>query len=183
MISQHGYLVLADISGYTAYLAGVELDHAYDILSDLLETVVKKLRPTLTLVKLEGEAVFAYVPESNGAIEPGLHHTAQGGPRFIIKVRPFRHLVGIVGTCPPMKGVLGRRMAQALGLIRGQIQKSDDLSVPEREFGAHMPTIQSDRAIQHIAGDEGAAQPITIHNIVSKADLGLRPHIAFMGGP
>ena len=27
-------LVLADISGYTSYLAGVELDHAQDILAD-----------------------------------------------------------------------------------------------------------------------------------------------------
>jgi hypothetical protein len=64
MTTEHGYLVLADISGYTAYLAGVELDHAYDILTDVLETIVKKLRPTLTLVKLEGDAVFAYSPES-----------------------------------------------------------------------------------------------------------------------
>jgi hypothetical protein len=29
--TQHGYLVLADISGYTSYLAGVELTHARDI--------------------------------------------------------------------------------------------------------------------------------------------------------
>ena len=28
--------VIADISGYTGYLAGVELDHAQDILADLL---------------------------------------------------------------------------------------------------------------------------------------------------
>ena len=41
---QHGYLVLADISGYTAYLAGVELDHAHEILSDLLETIVEVYR-------------------------------------------------------------------------------------------------------------------------------------------
>ncbi len=36
--TQYGYLVLADISGYTSYLAGVELDHAHEILTDLLET-------------------------------------------------------------------------------------------------------------------------------------------------
>ena len=28
-------LLIADISGYTSYLAGVELDHAQDILADL----------------------------------------------------------------------------------------------------------------------------------------------------
>ena len=60
MSAEHGYLVLADISGYTAYLAGVELEHAHDVLADLLETVVGQLRPPLTLSKLEGDAVFAY---------------------------------------------------------------------------------------------------------------------------
>ena len=33
-------LVIADICGYTGYLAGVELDHAQDILADLVSTVV-----------------------------------------------------------------------------------------------------------------------------------------------
>ena len=54
-------LVLADISGYTSYLAGVELDHAQDILADLTDTVVRALRPTFRLAKLEGDAAFAYV--------------------------------------------------------------------------------------------------------------------------
>jgi uncharacterized protein YndB with AHSA1/START domain len=59
---QTGYLVLADIAGYTSYLAGAELDHAHEILTDLLETIVDRFRPFLTISKLEGDAVFAYVP-------------------------------------------------------------------------------------------------------------------------
>ncbi|HEX2697598.1 MAG TPA: DUF2652 domain-containing protein, partial [Anaerolineales bacterium] len=59
---QHGYLMLADISGYTSYLAGVELDHAHETLSDLLETILNGLQPFLAIAKLEGDAVFAYVP-------------------------------------------------------------------------------------------------------------------------
>src|SRR3990172_6368405 len=62
--TQHGYLVLADISGYTSYLAGVELDHAHEILTDLLEVIVGRFKSLLTIAKLEGDAVFAYVPES-----------------------------------------------------------------------------------------------------------------------
>ena len=54
-------LVIADISGYTSYLAGVELDHAQDILADLTDAVVRALRPTFRLAKLEGDAAFAYV--------------------------------------------------------------------------------------------------------------------------
>lgn len=53
-------LVIADISGYTSYLAGVELDHAQDILADLVDVVVRSLRPLFRLAKLEGDAAFAY---------------------------------------------------------------------------------------------------------------------------
>jgi len=51
------YLAIADISGYTSYLAGVELDHAQDILSDLTVTVVEAMAP-FGLAKLEGDAAF-----------------------------------------------------------------------------------------------------------------------------
>ena len=54
-------LVIADLSGYTGYLAAVELDHAQDILADLIDTVVGTLRPTFRLAKLEGDAAFMYV--------------------------------------------------------------------------------------------------------------------------
>jgi uncharacterized protein YndB with AHSA1/START domain len=54
-------LAIADITGYTRFLAGAELDHAQDILADLTNTVVTSLRSTLRLAKLEGDAVFLYV--------------------------------------------------------------------------------------------------------------------------
>ena len=53
-------LLIADISGYTGYLAEVELDHAQDILADLIGTVVRALRPGFRLAKLEGDAAFTY---------------------------------------------------------------------------------------------------------------------------
>ena len=52
--------VIADISGYTNFLASVELDHAQDIIADLLDTVVKGLRPPFRLAKFEGDAAFVY---------------------------------------------------------------------------------------------------------------------------
>jgi hypothetical protein len=55
-------LVIADITGYSGYLAGVEMDHAQDILADLIDTVVGALRPSFKLPKLEGDAAFVYVP-------------------------------------------------------------------------------------------------------------------------
>ncbi len=59
--TQTGYLVLADISGYTSYVAQTEIDHAHLALSFLLETIVEKLSSLLTIFQLEGDAVFAYV--------------------------------------------------------------------------------------------------------------------------
>jgi hypothetical protein len=63
--TQHGYLVIADISGFTSYLARVELEHAHEILTDLLEAIVKEFKTLLTISKLEGDAVFAYAPEAS----------------------------------------------------------------------------------------------------------------------
>src|SRR5512141_3058700 len=60
----HGYFLLADISGYTSFLSQTELDHAHEILTDLLETVLQRFRPLLTVHKIEGDAIFAYVPDS-----------------------------------------------------------------------------------------------------------------------
>ncbi len=53
--------LIADISGYTGYLAGVELDHAQDILADLIGAVVTALRPNFRLAKLEGDAAFTFM--------------------------------------------------------------------------------------------------------------------------
>ena len=61
--TQTGYLVLADISGYTSFVARTEIEHAENVISPLLETIIEKLRDMLTIVKLEGDAVFAYVPD------------------------------------------------------------------------------------------------------------------------
>jgi uncharacterized protein YndB with AHSA1/START domain len=58
--AERGILVLADISGYTTFLAESELEHAQDVLRDLIQTVVGAQRPLLRLAKLEGDAAFSY---------------------------------------------------------------------------------------------------------------------------
>lgn len=52
--------MIADISGYTSFLAGVELDHAQDIIADVMDTVLRCLRPPFRLAKFEGDAAFVY---------------------------------------------------------------------------------------------------------------------------
>ncbi|MGH2349811.1 MAG: DUF2652 domain-containing protein [bacterium] len=62
---ERGCLVIADIAGYTRYLAGVELEHSQDILADLINTVVSQKRGLMHLAKLEGDAVFCYVHDGD----------------------------------------------------------------------------------------------------------------------
>ena len=61
--TQTGYLFLADISGYTSFVAQTEIEHADIALSYLLETIVEMLNSKLTIAKLEGDAVFAYADD------------------------------------------------------------------------------------------------------------------------
>lgn len=52
--------VIADISGYTNFMSGVELDHAQDIIADIMDTLLRALRPAFRLAKFEGDAAFLY---------------------------------------------------------------------------------------------------------------------------
>jgi hypothetical protein len=61
--TQKGYLILADISGYTQFMAGTELEHSQAILSDILDGIIGIFTPTLNLAEVEGDAVFSYVSE------------------------------------------------------------------------------------------------------------------------
>ncbi|HWX73892.1 MAG TPA: DUF2652 domain-containing protein [Solirubrobacteraceae bacterium] len=71
-LAREGTLLLADISGYTRYLAGVELEHSHDILADLLGIVTERLCPPLRLAKLEGDAVFCASPAGTSLDGPTL---------------------------------------------------------------------------------------------------------------
>ena len=57
---REGYLVMADIAGYTAFFAGAELEHAHGIIEELKALIQERLVPPLRFVKLEGDAVFCY---------------------------------------------------------------------------------------------------------------------------
>jgi class 3 adenylate cyclase len=66
------YLLLADISGYTAFMASVERAHGVDfsagipagfaVLGELLDAVIEGVEPDFEVAKLEGDAVFASAP-------------------------------------------------------------------------------------------------------------------------
>ena len=56
----NGYLLLADISGYTKFLTGTELEHSHAIVTELTKLIRSRLVPPMRFVKLEGDAVFCF---------------------------------------------------------------------------------------------------------------------------
>jgi uncharacterized protein YndB with AHSA1/START domain len=57
---QQGYLLIADITGYTMYLSQSELEHAQEVLQTLLELLIEHTRPPLIISRLAGDAVISY---------------------------------------------------------------------------------------------------------------------------
>lgn len=60
-----GFLIISDITGYTAFMTGSELEHAEDILQSLMELIIEYNQPPLKVSKLEGDAVFSYTPHGS----------------------------------------------------------------------------------------------------------------------
>jgi hypothetical protein len=58
-----GYLVMADLSGFTSFVAKGEIDHAQVILTNLLNVLRARLTPALTLAEVEGDALFLYAAD------------------------------------------------------------------------------------------------------------------------
>jgi hypothetical protein len=58
MATMEGPLVLADISGYTSFVAGTQLEHSDVLVRRTLNTIVASLNGRLEMAQLEGDAVF-----------------------------------------------------------------------------------------------------------------------------
>ncbi|MGR8919403.1 MAG: DUF2652 domain-containing protein [Gammaproteobacteria bacterium] len=56
------FFAIADITGYTGYLANNELDHAQGILAEFTELLIDELSEPFRFVELEGDAVFVFAP-------------------------------------------------------------------------------------------------------------------------
>jgi class 3 adenylate cyclase len=59
-----GFLIIADISGYTSYVAKTELQDAQALLAELLTRIVEQFKSVVKISRLEGDAVFAYSSSS-----------------------------------------------------------------------------------------------------------------------
>lgn len=64
-MTSKGYFIITDISGYTEYLTGSELDHANEILQSLFNAQLEAVQHPFMLSGFRGDAIFMYVPETN----------------------------------------------------------------------------------------------------------------------
>ena len=62
-MTQQGYLIISDITGYSKFVHESELEHARDSLAALLNILIDHTQSPLVISKLEGDAVFSYAPE------------------------------------------------------------------------------------------------------------------------
>lgn len=58
MATTEGPLVLADISGYTTFVATTQLEHSDVLVRRVLNTIVASFEGRLEMAQLEGDAVF-----------------------------------------------------------------------------------------------------------------------------
>ncbi len=66
--TKHGFLVLADVTGFTAFVTTTEIEHGPPLVAELLEEVIHRLAPPLDVHAIEGDAVFALGPD--GTVRP-----------------------------------------------------------------------------------------------------------------
>jgi class 3 adenylate cyclase/uncharacterized protein YndB with AHSA1/START domain len=88
-----GTLVLADISGYTKYMAGTEHEHSIEILRELIETIANSFEGRLRVDQLEGDALCATTERTDAGVLAWLHETFG---LFHHRLRDIREL----STCP-----------------------------------------------------------------------------------
>src|SRR5919197_1514759 len=64
-MANKGYFIITDISGYTEYLTGSELDHANEILQSLFDAQLRAVKHPFVISGFRGDAIVMYVPETH----------------------------------------------------------------------------------------------------------------------
>lgn len=152
-----GFLLLADISGYTMFLETVTAEHpemtnsgdhvplAYPVLSSLLDAVVDHVTPTFALAAIEGDAVFAY------AVDDRLEGNAE-------------EFLGMVSSA---YGAFRERIDEAMILQKCDCQACDILPSLDLKFLVHHGTY----VVQPIGGQVQLAGPVVnvVHRLLKNS--------------
>ena len=90
---REGALVIADISGYSKFVAQTEVDHSWSILHELLDTMVRSLAGRMDVSQVEGDAILFISGLSTEDVVLALEAT------FIAFHRRLRDMQAVT-TCP-----------------------------------------------------------------------------------
>src|SRR2546428_12216227 len=102
--SQSGLVVLADISGFTAFGTTTELERGAEVTGKLLDGVMEALSTPLEIQELEGDAVFALGPDVVGA--PDLSLLEAFGRAFVaFRRRQHEMAMDMSCSCRACRGV------------------------------------------------------------------------------
>jgi hypothetical protein len=143
-VIESNILLLADISGYTRFLEAVQEAHpemapggsaapAYEVVSNLLDTVMARLTPSFSLLQVEGDALFARAPEPH----------ARG------------MAIDLVGLVRSAYEAFRQQLQSAMDLFRHDCEACIVLPLLELKFVAHRGIVVP----QRIAGREVLAGP------------------------
>jgi class 3 adenylate cyclase len=161
-----GTLLLADISGYTAFLEAVSGAHgeemrvsgvvppAYPLMTSLLDGIVEKIVPPFVLSKFEGDAVFAFAPDGPSALHgPGLLACLQACyAAFLARVADTRELLWCsCDACSTLNGldlkfVLHHGEYVALSIAGHDELLGPDVTIAHRLLKNHAVEVASTRA-------------------------------------
>jgi hypothetical protein len=64
-VAQQGFLLIADITGYTMFLTRSELEHAQGILDALFKSIFAEIKAPILLSNLQGDAALAHLPDAD----------------------------------------------------------------------------------------------------------------------
>lgn len=64
-MAHSGFLLIADITGYTIFLTRSELDHAQGILDALFKCIFAEIKAPIVLSNLQGDAALTYLPDAS----------------------------------------------------------------------------------------------------------------------
>ena len=79
--TSRGFLVLADITGYTAFVTATELEHGPPIVAALLEEVIRRIAPPLDVLGIEGRREDQKIRRTKHVFRESLPNRSSQTPR------------------------------------------------------------------------------------------------------
>jgi len=116
--SVDGLLVIADISGYTAFVSGTEHEHSREILAELIENIAKSFGGKLSVDQVEGDALACTTERTGVEVFDWLRETFGA---FHRRLRDMRAATNCPCQACQMIGNLGLKFVVHRGTYSRQV--------------------------------------------------------------